>query len=128
MQAYDETTGHKGQHTPAANDSADPAGAAKSAIGEKLAPAAARQSALAGPRRHAGLCMIYKLATGAWEVDMLKECSDMTRVTNTRQLEAALADEDVASILIARPAAVTLNHAIEFCERAGLGKTVYFEE
>lgn len=127
MQAHDDTTGLKGQPTPA-NDFADPAGAAKAAIGQKLAPEAARQRALAGPRRHAGLSVIYKLATGAWEVEMLKECSDMTIVTNTRQLEAAMADTDVSTILIARPAAVTLKHAMEICDRAGLGKTVFFEE
>lgn len=124
MQAHDETTGPKGQPIPAN----DPAATAKSAIGKKLAPEAARQSALAGPRRHAGLCMIYILTRGAWEVELLKELDDMTMVTNTRQLAAALDDLDVKSILVAHPAAVTLKHAIEFCDRAGNGKTVYFEE
>lgn len=124
MQAHDGKTGLTGQPKPAN----DPAAAVKSSIGKKLAPEAARQSALAGPRRYAGLCMIYILGKGAWEVEMLKECPDMTVVANTRQLAAALDDVDVKSILVARPAAVTLKHAVEFCERAGNGKTVFFED
>lgn len=97
------------------------------ALIDTLVPMLARAEVMNGAVTHAGPSRVYRVPAG-WPDRELRADPAVTPVVGMRDLDAALESPDRATILVRAEAAITFDLLIRACERAGLGKTVFFEE
>ena len=90
-----------------------------------LAQIARRRAASRYPVQ-AGGSYFYEMESG-WELDVLRDAAEVTKVHTIFQLEDAFADQNARIILIPSGAAVTRAVAIRVCQRHGQGKTIFYE-
>lgn len=90
-----------------------------------LAHIARRRAASRYPVQ-AGGSYFYELESG-WELDVLRDAAEVTKVHTIFQLEDAFVDINARIILIPAGATVTKTVAIRVCQRHGQGKTIFYE-
>lgn len=86
----------------------------------------ARQRVTAGPSHREGGNTLYEIPAG-WESAVIAKDPAVRCANTSFELEDALADPAVATILVPRNAALTFTVARRVCARHGMEKTIFFE-
>lgn len=95
-------------------------------VTEDLLPLLARKRATAVPIGRDLNQKIYRLS-GDWENAVLEADINVTKVMSTAELEAAIQDPEIVTIMVPAGAAVTEELLFRVVERNALSKTIFLE-
>lgn len=103
-----------------------PAPATATGEHEALLRKIARQRVTAGPSHREGGNTLYEIPAG-WESAIMARDPAVRCVSTGFELEDALTDPDMATILVPRDAALTFTVVRRICARHGAEKTIFIE-
>ena len=95
-------------------------------LARRLLPIAARKKIASGLPVNAGVSFFYDVDKG-WETDMLRRDEEICIAYSPEELECALRDTHVKTVLVPYRASITRELALAICKRNNQPKTIFFE-
>ena len=91
-----------------------------------LLPVAARKKAALSAPDTPGASFFYKVRQG-WQTDALRLDKRIIQVRTTRELETAMDNIGVKTIMVPGDSSITRAAALQICSRSRQSKTIFYE-